>query len=190
MLAKQDWFEPPCAPVSDLDYSGFPHWVALAAEPNRERRSADWLRDHLNIHVYWPHFTVQRQFRNRPRIAIARAVLPGILLAPAEITDLGEREAILEWAHLRIVKLARFITKAEVEMIRQIEAALNRYREEKKTEIKIGDRVAFRDEFKAAFLGEGSVIEVASCNRITVKLAVSLIGTDIMTVAAAELDVK
>lgn len=188
MLAKIDWNSAPCDPVADIDYTGFPHWVALAAEPNRERKAADWLKDKLNIHVYWPNYTVQRIFRGRPRMAVHRSVLPGILLAPAELMEVDNRDAILDWAHLRRVKLARFITKAEVEVIRQIEAALNVCRSEKTCYLKINDPVCFVDPVKAAFLGEGTVIEIASFNRITIKLKVKLIGTDVMTVSGAELE--
>lgn len=189
MLANKDWFKPaPCDPIADLDYTGFPHWVALAAEPNRERRSAEWLRDKLNIHVYWPFFVVQRVFRGRPRMAIQRSVLPGILLAPAELMDIDNRDAILEWAKLRRVKLSRFITKAEVEIIRNIEAALNVCRSEKTNYFKLNDAVRFVDPVKAAFLGEGTIIDIASGNRITVRVKTKLIGTDVMIVTGAELE--
>ncbi|MDB5555406.1 MAG: hypothetical protein JWL86_5390 [Rhizobium sp.] len=189
MLANKAWFKPaPCDPIEDLDYTGFPEWVALAAEPNREKRSAEWLRDKLNIHVYWPHFTVQRIYRGRPRIALQRSVLPGILLAPSELMEIDNRDAILEWSKLRRVKLSRFITKAEVEIVRNIEALLNVCRSEKTNYFKNGDAVHFLDPTKAAFLGEGTIIEIASGNRITVKLKVKLIGTDVMIVSGAELE--
>jgi hypothetical protein len=123
-----------------------------------------------------------------PRIALKRSVLPGVLLAPAELMEIDNRDAILEWSKLRRVKLSRFITKAEVEVIRNIEAGLNVCRSEKTCFFKITDEVRFVDPVKAAFLGEGTIIEIASGNRITVKLKVKLIGTDVMIVSGAELE--
>jgi hypothetical protein len=189
MLAKIDWTKAPCEPIAELEYSGFPHWVALAAEPNRERKAADWLKDHLNIHIYWPFYTVQRRGHSRISSAVYKAVLPGILLAPAELMEIDNRDAILDWARLRRVKLSRFITKAEVEVIREIEALLNIPQSEKTFDGAIGNPARFLDETKAAFLGEGTIIAIAPGNRITIKLKVKLIGTDVMTVSGAELEV-
>jgi hypothetical protein len=154
MLAKIDWTKAPCEPIADLEYSGFPNWVALAAEPNRERKAADWLKDHLNIHVYWPFYTVQKHLPFRRRYVVYKPVLPGILLAPSDLMEIENRDAILDWAHLRRVKLARFITKAEVDIIRDIEALLNVPQSEKTFDYKIKDRVRFLDDTKAAFLGK------------------------------------
>ena len=190
MLANKAWFKPaPCDPIADLEYAGFPYWVALAAEPNREKRSAEWLRDKLNIHVYWPFYVVQKVHRGRLHVPVMRAVLPGVLLAPAELMEIDNRDAILDWAKLRRVKLSRFITKAEVEVIREIEAKLNVRADKNAPTFTVGQRVRFLSELYAAYLGDGTVIEIASGNRISIKVEGKLFGgKDEIVVPAAELE--
>lgn len=191
MLAKIDWTSAPCEPVADIDYTGFPHWVALAAEPNRERKAADWLKDKLNIHVYWPHFTEQRRYRGRSHIPFFRSVLPGVLLAPAELMDIADRDAILDWAHLRRIKLSRFITKAEVEIIREIEARLSARANghEIAPTFAVGQLVRFLSDTFAAYFGDARVIEIASGGRISIKMQRKLFGgKDVIWTTAAELE--
>lgn len=192
MLAKINWTQAPCEPVADIDYNGFPFWVVLIGEPSRERRVADWFKDQLNIHIYWPHYTVQKHQPFRRRYVVFKAVLPGVLLAPAELMDIVNRDKILDYVRLRRARLPygrKFIDKSEVELIRQVEATLNLPPSEKTFNYKIGDRVRFLDDTKAAFLGEGTIISIAAGNRITIKLKVKMIGTDVMTVSGVELEV-
>lgn len=189
MLARQDWHHPPCEPIPDVDYSGFPFWQVLLAEPNREQRSADCLK-RVNIHAYLPQFTKQHRARGtRQSRARLCAVVPCMLFVPAEMLDTGNREQILDWAKLRRSKCGRHLTKAEVEVIREIEAKLNIRYDKKTYNFEIGQRVRFQSELWMAFLGEGVVIEVASHSRICIKVEQKLFGgKDTIWIPAAELE--
>lgn len=190
MLAKDGWFEPaPVAPLPDVNYSGFPFWEAFLAEPNREQRSADWLKNHLNVVVYWPHYFVKtrcgpRSHRHRPR-----GVISCTILAPVELLDVKGRDRILDWAGLRPRNFGRDLTKFEVDLIREIEGKLNVTYDKKTHNFQIGQRVRFLNDLYAAFFGEGVVIDLASSSRIRVKVNGKLFGgKDEITVPAAELE--
>lgn len=189
MLAKQEWHyrRPKAAP--DVDYSGYPHWSVLLAEPNREQRSAECLK-RVNVHAYLPLFTKQLRCRgartHRPRQC---AVVPGMLFVPCEMLDIGNREQILDWAKLRRSRVGRTLVKSEIEIIREIEAKLNVRFDKKTHSFEIGQRVRFQSDLYAAFLGEGTVIEVATNTRISIKVKGKLFGgKDVIVVPAAELE--
>jgi hypothetical protein len=189
MLAPLDLSTLPCEPMPDLDYSGYPDWRVLMTEPAREEKSAHMLQ-HVNIWPYLPRFSKQCRAARGQRIERQVPVMPMLLFVPAEMLDVPERDAILKWAGLRFAKLARMLTKIEVEVIREIEGKLNVRFDKKTYNFQPGQRVRFLNELWAAFLGEGDVIEVASGNRISIKVEGSLFGgKDTLWVPAAEVEV-
>lgn len=175
MLARQDWFTPaPCAPIPELDYSGFPAWVALLTEPGHEMRSAELLK-RVNIHVYLALFL--KQSRRARGICCHRqcVVLPCMMFVPVEFLDHDQRDRVLEWAGVRIHRMLRPISKDEIELIRDVEARLNRRLTKKMGSFAIGGRVRFYDEKWAYSFGDAEVFEIASENRIGVMVP-SLFG--------------
>jgi hypothetical protein len=189
MLAKQDWhFQPDAAP--DVEYNGYPFWQCLMSEPNREVQSAKLLQ-RVNVHAYVPLFSKQRRCRGTQRSHHHRqcAVVPCMIFVPVEMLEVRNREQILEWAKLRRSRVGRPLTKAEVEIIREIEAKLNRRFDKKTFNFLPEQRVRFLSELWAAYLGEAKVIEVASDQRIRVKSEGKLFGgKDTFWVPAAELE--
>jgi hypothetical protein len=191
MLAKESWFKPEPPPISEDVYADFDFlkWEALLAEPNREERSHTLLKDRLKITLYWPRYTVQVATRfkghRRPR---QRSVLPGLLLAPVE---LRLSDKVLDFARLRPIRFGPrlHLFKAEIEIIREMEALLNVPPREKGQSFKAGERVRFTSDLWAAFCGDGTVIGVASGNGISVKVDHPLIGgKDVIVAPAAELE--
>lgn len=174
MLAKIDWSQAPQPIPEIVEYSGFPSWHALLTEPGREVRSAELLK-RVNIHVYLPLFT--KQSRRARGICCHRQcpVLPCMMFIPTEFLDHDRRDAILAWAGVRLHRTLRPITKAEVELIRDVEARINRKLTKKMASFAIGGRVRFHDERWAYSFGEAEVFEIASENRIGV-IVPSLFG--------------
>jgi len=192
MLAKIDWNAAPCdAPVLP-DYSGFPFWEAFVAEPNKERKVCDFLHEKLGIDLYWPHYTVQLVRRGRVQMPSPRAVLPCVVLAPIEYLAGSGRDRILDWLHLRPLRLARPLTKDEIEMLREIEGRLNmRYQRDLAVagHFEVGQRARFRNDVYAEKLGDVLVTKVASAGRISIKVDGKLFGGKRdMVVSAVELE--
>ncbi|MDP2410370.1 MAG: hypothetical protein Q8M26_08795 [Pseudolabrys sp.] len=194
MLAKIDWNTAPCDPLPETEYSGYPDWEVFLAEPNKERRICDFLKDKLGIVLYWPHYTIQRTRRGRTQMPSARSVLPGMLFAPIEFLQINGRNRILDWVRIRPLRLARFVDKAEIEMIRDIEARLN-IRFQGYTDgmpaLEVGQAVRFRNDVYADKLGDAVVTKVAPGGRISIKVEGKLFGgKQDMVVSAGELEAK
>lgn len=194
MLAKIDWNNPPCDPPAQPDYSGFPFWEVFQAEPNKERRICDFLEEKLKIVLYWPHFTASRMYRGRLRVPVLRAILPGVLFCPIDTITGRDRDRILDWVRLRPLQLGRYITKDEIEIIREIQGRLNaRHSRDVATapELEIGQRVRFRNDVYADKLGDASVTAIAPGGRISIKIDGKLFGGKRdMVVSAVELEAK
>lgn len=190
MLAPNDDLKPiPFAEVIEhqevtlANYSGFPVWLAMLVEPSREVRSAEWLK-RVHVHVYLPIYS--KVIRRRGAISGRRgyAILPGMLFVPAEFMDIDRRDEVLQWAHVRgFVRTAggiAQISKANIEIIREIEAKLNTEEaggipDAAGNPVAVGRRVQFLNEVYSAFFGDGVVVEVASTTRIGVEV-VQLFG--------------
>jgi hypothetical protein len=191
--AKQNWFEPsPVTPLPDLDYSGFPFWHSLLAEPNREHKAAEYLK-RVNIHAYLPEFTKQQRC-GRPTHYRARrvAVISCMLFVPVEMLAVDNRDKIMDWAGLRFAKqqLARPLTKSEIQEIRSVEARLNIRASEKAEDCKIGRRVRLKNGLLTAFLGVGTIIEVAGGGRVRVEMEQKLLGgKSVIWVSCADVEV-
>lgn len=198
MLAKIDWgglnagdAKPPCDPLPDLDYSGYPEWIVLAAPPNREFRSAMMLQN-LNISPYVPKFARrQRCGRGETHYRMRLVpVIPMLLFVPVEMLAVDDRDAILAWAGLRYLRNMRHMTKLEVEVLRQIEATLAVRRDQKTKTFDVGQSVRFANDLWAAYLGMGTVVAIASDRRICVKVSNALFGGhNTIWVPANELEV-
>lgn len=179
-------------------YSGFPWWHVLLIEPNREQKSAEWLRDNADIHVYLPTFSKKQRCRGKlHRVRLCPAI-PGMLFVPEEIVDIPRRREVFDYAHVTgFIKGSegkpRHVSKADIELIRLMEARLNLAPDEaidsKGQKLKIGAKVEFVDPLFAYSWGESVVVEVASENRIGIEVA-SLFGRSTKVyVPASEIEV-
>ncbi len=192
MLAKIDWSSAPCDPVADIDYTGFPLWHVLLTQPNREQRSADCLK-YLNIQVYLPHY--KKQCRSaRPTHFHARIcpMISCMLFVPTEMMEVDNRDRIMDWADVRFAKrqLARPLTKKDIEDLRAMEAHLNIRAPEKAEDCELGQRVRLRNGLLTAFLGVGTIIEVATGGRIRIEMEQKLLGgKSIVWVSSADVEV-
>lgn len=169
MLAKIDWNEVGhCDPLPEVvDYSGYPEWLALMTQPAKETHAAELLK-RVNVHVYLALFS--KQSRRARGVCCHRQcpVLPCMLFVPSEFLDHDRRDEVLEWAGVRMHRMLRPITKDEIELIRDVEARLNRRLTKKMSSFVIGGKVRFYDERWAYSFGEATVFEIASENRIGV----------------------
>lgn len=169
---------PPIDPLPEVHYSGFPRWLGLLPEVNRESRSADRLA-RLNIYCYLPRFS--RVICRRGGRSCRRwyAVLPGLMFVPVEFMDVANRDRVLDWAHIRTPHFIRtaggtgILAKADIERIRQMEAELNL----PPSDIPAANGRALKPGARARFLagsfqwlGEGVVVDVASKARIGVEV--------------------
>lgn len=163
-------------PVKEIaDYSGFPEWHALMVDPNREQKAADWL-ERVKMIVYLPRFQKQIHLRGKMHRARLYAVVPGMLFVPREMMQTRDRDAIFKWAgvhgYLRTADRApAIITKADIELIRQMEARLNCPQRAVTRDFKIGQQVQFVDSLFAYGWGNGVIVELAGHNRIGVEVA-------------------
>lgn len=154
-------------PVVEPEYNGFPEWRVLMTNPNHEVRAADLLK-RVNVAAYVPLF--QKQSRRARGVCYHRLcpVLPCMLFVPTDYLIHRDRDRILDWAGVRLLKSMRPVTKAEVDVIRDVEARANKRSTRKVASLSIGMRVRFFEEKWAHVFGEGSVFEIASENRIGV----------------------
>jgi transcription antitermination factor NusG len=160
------------APPPEREYTGFPWWHALIVPPNREELSAERLA-RVNVQVYLPTYISQVRLRGRCARRRLFAVIPGMLFVPVEIVDIARRAQVFEFANVHgFVTIGRQparIAKADIEIIREIEAKLNTpLPRMRATAFKVGQRVRFTSALYAAFLGEAVVEEVVSPTRIGV----------------------
>lgn len=161
-------------PSQPRAYSGYPIWNVLIAKMGREFKSAEMLIA-LNVLCYLPMFMKCVRHRGRNKPGRLCAVVPGLLFVPIEMLDIPRLEDVFEHANVRgympgpsgdPVKLS----KAEVEMIRIMEAKLNLPPRAKGVLFKIGQRVRFTSDLYNAFWGTGVVFEVASEARIGIEV--------------------
>lgn len=185
------------AEVPELTPPLFPFWNVLLVETNHERRAAEWLLANVRIVAYWPNFP--RQYRSRGKVTRHRtcAVIPGLLFVPLEFMDLRRRDEVLPYVHAYGFVMSAgnpaLLTKAEVEIIREIEARLNlpddAVGDAVGKRLEVGQRVRFLNEVYAAFFGDGAIREVASKTRIGVEVAQLFGGPRTVFVPAAEIEV-
>lgn len=194
MLAKIDWSAAPCEPKALPDYSGFPLWEAFVTDPNKERKICDFLLEKIGIAMYWPHFTSFKHWRGRMRTSALRSVVPCVIFAPLEFLNFDDRDRILEWVHIRPLRLTYHLTKVDIEMLREIEARLAIHHQgygEAPPCFKTGQDVKFRNDVYADKFGDAVVTKVAPGGRIGVRIKRKLFGSrqDIV-VSAVELEAK
>lgn len=176
MLAKIDWQS--LQPATDVitDYNGFPWWHALLVEPNRETKAADWLK-RVNVFAYLPTFTkqIRHDARQRSHRAKLCAALPGMIFIPQDMMDIPRRDEVFKYAHVNGYIRAsdrkpKMIAKADIELIRLMEAKLNLPPEAKGVLFRVGQRVTFTDNLYAWSWGNGTIIEIASEHRIGIEV--------------------
>lgn len=175
-----------------VDAPLFPWWHALRVTPGRERRSADLLKL-FGVDAYLPTFTKQIRSRgklHRPRLY---AVVSGLLFVPEECMDIPQRDRAFENCYVHgfirtsTGQPAR-LTKANVEVVRQIEAILNLPPAAKGVLFKVGEDVRFTNPVYDAFLGTARVVEIASPRRIGVEVQKLIGGPRKMFVPASEIE--
>lgn len=180
-------------PTVDLTVQ-FPWWYVLLVEPNREPKSAEMLI-RLNMNCYLPTFVKQRRLggplrARRPRLY---AVMPGMLFIPADYLNMPRREDAFKLAHVRGFMRGSMgkevcLSKANIEIIREIEAKLNLPPERKGVLFQVGQQVRFVNELYAAFWGIGIIVEVASETRIGVEIKKLFGGPTKVYIPAAEIE--
>lgn len=155
----------------------FPFWHALLVEPNRERRSADWLRERRAIDVYWPNYTRQvgRRRPGQKRRCCTAAVIPGMLFVPCELVPHLDADD-LDYAHVHGLMIGigtagapAILRKADIEKIRLMEAKLNLPPEARGVLFKTGQQVRFLDDLYTDW-GVATIFEIASEARIGIEV--------------------
>lgn len=156
--------------------SVFPTWHILLVEPNREKKSADWLKRRSNISVYFPNYTrhtKQRGHLTRPKLC---ACIPGYLFIPEVVATphwsiIRDTPGIRSYVRDSKGEPAR-VTAGHIEVIRQIEAKLNLPPAAKGVLFKRGQLVRIRSDL---FWGwEGPIVSIESESRICIE--VSMLG--------------
>lgn len=194
MLAPLD-LQATAQALQDRVYSGFPFWHGLVVAPNREEKSAIWLRDNVGILVYLPTFTKQVRCQGHVTAHRARlyAALPGLLFVPEEFIHIPRRKEVFDYARVHgFMKGASGyplrILKAEIELIRLLEAKLNLPPEAKGTFFKVGQEVRFHDGSLWQSWGGGTIVEIASESRIGVEVPYLFGRTTKVFVPASEIE--
>src|SRR5580704_8246831 len=150
-------------PEPEITPETFDWWYALLIVPGREQTAAKRL-ERVKLPIYLPLFSKKVRCRGHAHSHRLFPVMPGMLFAPCEIMDVDRREGLFEWAgvrgHIPTVpggaretpadgKPGRF-SKAEIDLIREIEAKLNLSPEAKGVLLKVGQEVRFVREVYAA----------------------------------------
>ena len=154
-------------------YEGSATWYMLRVMPMSEVKAADRLKVG-NLLVYLP--TYSKQVRRRGRLHFHRlyAAISGMLFMPQEMLDVPHRRELFEFA--RIVDFVRVgadvakLTKADIEMIRIMEAKLNLPQEAKGVLFKLGQQVNFTDPKYHANWGGGTIFAIDGPTRIGVEV--------------------
>jgi transcription antitermination factor NusG len=178
VLARIDWQG--LAPKTDViaEYNGFPWWHGLLVPPNAERKAADWLK-RVNVFAYWPTFVKQcRSGGRRPHIQRAKlcAAIPGMIFIPQEMMDMERRDEVFDYAGVRgYIRTTdgspKPIAKADIELIRLMEAKLNLPPEAKGVLFKMRQKVRFLDGSLWQAWGNGLIVEIASEHRIGIEVS-------------------
>lgn len=168
-------------------YNGFLSWLVLLAEPNREIKSAQWL-SRRNLWTYAPNYPRMIRTRGKAHRHRLYSCIPGYLFIPTVVLDTGHG-----WDYLHQAPGVRgwikdchgapaTISKAHVEVIREIEAKLNLPPEAKGVMFKMGEwvRVIKDDIF---WQWTGPIVEIAREGRIGVE--VNLLGRATVVYASA-----
>jgi len=193
MLATIDWQG--IQPSTDViaDYNGFPWWHGLLVQPNSERKAADWLR-RVNVYPYVPTFTKQVRcgVRSRAHRAKLCAALPGMIFIPQEMMDMPRRDEVFDYAGVRgYIRTTdgspKPISKADIELIRLMEAKLNLPPEAKGTFFKVGQGVQFTGDILSSW-GTGTIFAIASESRIGVEVKALFGRTTKVYVPASEIE--
>jgi transcription antitermination factor NusG len=119
--------------------------------------------------------------------------MPGLLFIPCGALDIPRWKEVLEYAHIRgLVRVSADqparLSKAHIEIIREIEAKLNLPPERKGVLFTVGQRVRFANEVYAAFWGTAVVFEIASEARIGVMVEKAIGGHTKAYVPASEIE--
>ena len=154
----------------------FPTWHILLAEPNREKKSADWLKMR-NLSAYWPSYTKQMRQRGHLTRAKLFSCIPGYLFIPERIVtpdpDTNNWQIIRDTPGIRsYVRNSEgkpaVVTHGHIEVIRQIEAKLNLPPEAKGVLFKVGDMVSVKNDEHWGW--EGPIVRIDSEARICVEV--------------------
>jgi transcription antitermination factor NusG len=178
-------------PEIEVKRTTFDWWHALLTVPNREQRCADRL-ERVNLPIYLPTFTRQTHQRGKLHAPRLYPVMPGMIFAPCEIMETERRDALFEWAgirdYIRMDGVPARASKADIELIRIIEAKLNLPPEAKGVLFKVGQKVHFLNELLGAFWGGGKIFEIASETRVGVEVDKLFGRTAKVYVPAAEIE--
>lgn len=162
----------------------FPTWHILLAEPNKEKKCADWLY-RRSVSVYLPTYTKQSRQRGHLTRAKLYAAIPGYLFVPEVV-------ATPHWPTIRDTPGIRsyvrnsegqpaIVSAGHIEVIRQIEAKLNLPPEAKGVLFKIGQVVRIRNDLFWGWEGPITTIE----NEMRICVEVQMLGRSCRVFAPA-----
>lgn len=184
------------APPPAVGYSGFPFWHALLVEPNSERRSAEVLKRYHLI-SYLPMFERSVRCKGKAHRKRMCAVIPGMLFIPTDFMEIEFRDVAFDQAKVRgflrkTGGLPALISKADIEMIRVMEAKCNlpsgAVSDSLGNALKIGLNVRFTNDLYDNIWGQGVVVEVASEHRIGIEITRLFGRTTKVFVPASEIE--
>ncbi len=151
----------------------FPTWHILLAEPNREKKCADWLL-RRKLSVYLPTYTKQARQRGHLTRAKLYACIPGYLFIPEVVATphwptIRDAPGIRSYVRDSNKEPAR-VSAGHIEVIRQIEAKLNLPPSAKGVLFKLGQVVRIRNDLYWGWQGPITAIESETRICIEVKM--------------------
>lgn len=165
----------PEAPAAPLPiFEGAQNWRVLRVTPMREVRTAERLKIGGML-VYLP--TYSKQVRQRGKLHAPRlyAAVIGMLFLPDEMLDVPRRDELFEFAGVhgffRVGSAAARLSKADIELVRIMEAKLNLPPEAKGVLFKKGQKVSFIDPLFAYSWCGGTIFDIVDSTRIGVEVA-------------------
>lgn len=161
----------PAPPIPD--YRGALVWYMLRVTPMTEIKAAERLQVG-NVWAYVP--TYSKMVRRRGRLHFHRlyAAITGMLFLPEEMLDVPDRRRLFDFARVidfvRVGAAVAKLTKADIELVRLMEAKLNLPQSAKGVLLKVGQKVTFKDPNFFYGWGGGTIIAIDGPTRIGVEV--------------------
>lgn len=172
-MARLSDFVPiePAPPL--VAYEGSAVWYMLRVTPMTEIKAAERLKIG-NLIVYVPTFSKQVRRRGRLHFHRLYAAISGMLFMPQEMLDTPNRRKLFDFARIadfvRVGAEVAKLTKADIEMVRTMEAKLNLPQSAKGVLLKVGQQVRFTDPNFAANWISGTIFAIDGPTRIGVEV--------------------
>lgn len=196
MVAAMDDVRDLVAERSAPAYDGFPWWRALLVKSSGEMKAAQWLH-RVRVFVYLPTFTRHVHRRGKIHHARQQAVVSGMLFVPEmHLNSVPDElyDRVLDMAGVygmlkRGDGSPASISKADIELVRLMEAKVNLPQEVVGVSFKVGQEVRFKDaSLWLSWIG-GTIFEIADYTRIGVEIPRLFGRTCKIYVPATEIEV-